>query len=410
LHILLYEHISSGGLAGEDLPASILSEGFAMLNTATADFQAAGHDVTVLLDSRLAIYGAALKTKNMLAASTKEDAKKTLLKTSKEANATLVIAPESDQVLSSIVTQLEYNNVQSLNCSPKAIEKVSNKANLQTYAASLGLPVPETLLLSSTATTQEITAAITRHLQFPVILKPTDGTSCSGLSVIDSPSQISTAVNKIKKFSADKQFIAQQFVEGVAVSVSVISNGHQALPISLNRQSLVLKAPEADSAYSGGEVPFESTIKEAAYSVAKKVVESTDGLNGYIGVDLVLTADTAFILDLNPRLTTSYVGLSKVACFNIAQAIVDAVVNGKLPEAPTLSGYSCFSKITLPKPPLSALPLIYKMPGVISPPFPLQGEKQACALLEAHGITVFQAHRNLQEAKEQLIHACKGDL
>lgn len=410
MHILLYEHISSGGSAGEDLPASILSEGFAMLNVAAADFQAAGHCVTVLLDSRLVTYSATLKARKVLVVSTKEEAKKTLLKASNEANATLVIAPESEQVLSSIVTELECTNTQSLNCSADAIEKVANKASLQTYAKRFGLKVPETLLLNSTDTPQKIAAAIKRNLQFPVILKPAEGTSCSGLSVINSPNQVIAAVDKIKKVSSHNQFIVQQFVEGIPASVSLISNGHQALPISLNRQALLLEGPKADSIYSGGEVPFESNLKETAYYTAKKIVESIGGLNGYVGVDLVLTSDAAFIVDVNPRLTTSYIGLSKIACFNIAQTIVNAVLKGKLQDAATLSGYSCFSKITLPKPPHSVLSEIYKTPAVISPPFPLPGEERACALLEAHGITLPKARRNLQEAKEQLIQICQGAL
>ncbi|MCX8150277.1 MAG: ATP-grasp domain-containing protein [Candidatus Bathyarchaeota archaeon] len=409
MHILLYEHISSGGLAGEDLSASVLCEGFAMLNTAAADFQAAGHSVTALVDSRLVAYGTPLKTKNVLVVSTKEAAKQTLLKAANEANAALVIAPESDKILSSIVRQLEDAGLQSLNCSPAAIEKVANKSILKTYTEELGLPIPETLILSTRDTPQKIATTIKRNLQFPVVFKPSEGTSCSGLSIVNSSSQIVTAINKIKKASANKHFIVQQFVEGVPASVSVISNGHQALPISLNRQSLILEVPEGDSMYSGGELPLESDLKEKAYCAAKKIVESIDGLKGYIGVDLILTSNTALIVDVNPRLTTSYVGLQKIARFNIAQAILDAVLNGDLPKNHTLAGYSCFSKITLPKPHYSVLSKIFEMSSIVSPPFLFPEVEHVCAILEAHEMTLLHAQRKLQEVKKQLIQICQGD-
>ena len=58
--------------------------------------------------------------------------------------------------------------------------------------------------------------------------------------------------------------------------------------------------------------------------VAEKVVGCFKGLRGYVGVDLVLAKEKVFVVDVNPRLTTSYVGLSRVANFNVAEALVNA--------------------------------------------------------------------------------------
>ena len=52
---------------------------------------------------------------------------------------------------------------------------------------------------------------------------------------------------------------------------------------------------------------------------------SLPGLRGYIGIDFVLTEGKPFVVDVNPRLTTSFVGLRGVAGFNVAEAIVNAV-------------------------------------------------------------------------------------
>ncbi len=53
MKILVYEHVSGGGYAGQDISPSVLSEGFGMLRCLVEDFKAAGHEVTVLIDSRL---------------------------------------------------------------------------------------------------------------------------------------------------------------------------------------------------------------------------------------------------------------------------------------------------------------------------------------------------------------------
>ena len=61
------------------------------------------------------------------------------------------------------------------------------------------------------------------------------------------------------------------------------------------------------------------------------------GLLGYVGVDLVLgdAADGSrdYAIEINPRLTTSYVGLRALADFNIAEAMLRAA-NGPRLEPP----------------------------------------------------------------------------
>jgi len=129
-----------------------------------------------------------------------------------------------------------------------------------------------------------------------------------------------------------------------------------------------------------------------------------------VGVDLVLNADKVFVVDVNPRLTTSYVGLHNVGCFNTAEAILNAVLKGKLPTKVQISGYSCFSKIAVAKPVVSALPEIYKMNSVVSPPFPFSEADEACAFVEAHGATFQNALNEFREAKENLQNMCHGGM
>ncbi len=408
MRVIVYEHVSSGGLAGELLPVGILSEGFAMLRAVSSDFQAAGHSVTVLLDSRLAAFNPPLNADHVVLVSSSGEAGTALDKASEDADAALVIAPESNQVLQSIVERVENSGVTSLNCLASGIKKVANKANLYAHVKNLGLPVPETFLFTDVDGAEKVTAAIQRNLRFPVVFKPLSGTSCAGLSLVRNPSQIATAVNKTKKSSTSSQFIVQQFIEGAAASVSLISTGREALPISLNKQNVTLGAPEADSSYNGGEVPLDNILKARAFAAAKQVVEAFGGLRGYVGVDVVLTEDSVFVVDVNPRLTTSYVGLQNVALFNPAEVTLNAVLKGELPKKASLSGYSCFSKVTVPKPALSALPEIYQLRDVISPPFPFAETGAACSLVEAHGAKLQDAQLNLHEAKERLQRICHG--
>jgi len=64
-----------------------------------------------------------------------------------------------------------------------------------------------------------------------------------------------------------------------------------------------------------------------------------------VGVDLIFddNAKEVHILEVNPRLTTSFVALRNILNFNLGEAIIDAV-EGKLPSDVMLDGSLTFSK------------------------------------------------------------------
>ena len=68
------------------------------------------------------------------------------------------------------------------------------------------------------------------------------------------------------------------------------------------------------------------------------------GLTGYVGVDLVLTEDSALLIEINPRLTTSYIALRQVTPVNLAKAISEACLKGVLPDRIPISGPAVIKK------------------------------------------------------------------
>ena len=79
--------------------------------------------------------------------------------------------------------------------------------------------------------------------------------------------------------------------------------------------------------------------------------ESFEGLKGYVGVDLVLSDERVFVIEVNSRLTTSYIGLRNVSKINLAEAVTRAILNNESLTDFEIEGYSFFSKINLPNNP-----------------------------------------------------------
>jgi predicted ATP-grasp superfamily ATP-dependent carboligase len=402
LKLLIYEYVSGGGFAEKPMPSSILSEGFGMLRTLISDFKAAGHSVTTVLDSRLAVLNPPIEADCIVPVSSFQEAKASVQRISESADAAYIIAPESNQVLQSLVAGIEQAGVSSLNCRASAIGKVSNKSILLEHAKQMGLPTPATTIVSALEDVAEIKRTIGGKLDFPLVIKPVDGVSCAGLSVVRNENQLAIAVANVIRESSSEYFMAQELIRGTAVSVSLLFTGNEALPISLNKQDVNLMPPESSSIYNGGQVPFNSPRKREAFPLAETIVRSFRGFRGYVGVDLVLTEKGPVIIEVNPRLTTSYVGMRKIVGFNPAQAILNSVLERELPNNSQSAGYAFFSKVKIPKPTTAALQETYRMDELVSPPFPVGDNEAAYAFLLSYSSTLKVAMVRFHEAKKRL--------
>ncbi len=138
--------------------------------------------------------------------------------------------------------------------------------------------------------------------------------------------------------------------------------------------------------------------------MAEKVVGSFSGLRGYVGVDLVLAKDGPYIVDINPRLTSSYVGLSKVANFNVAEALINSVIKGQLPSKFENRSFACFSKVETSTPSTITFQKAVQSSNIISPPFPMDEKTKSCSLVIGEGESLDKARRDLEEAKKNLLN------
>jgi predicted ATP-grasp superfamily ATP-dependent carboligase len=404
LKLLVYEHVSGGGFADREIAPSVLCEGFGMLKTLIADFKAAGHSVSSTLDSRIARLNPPIDADCVVPVASSKDTQANFKKIAEQVDTVYVIAPETENILRSLVEFAEQIGAESLNCSAGAIEKVSDKAFFYESLRKLGLPRPETMTFNVADDLKEIRRTIRGGLRLPLIFKPLNGVSCCGLSIVRNEDQIVGAIEKIKQESISEQFLVQELIVGDSASVSLLSTGTRAVPVSLNRQDVKIETPEACSEYSGGLIPFDHALQAEAFEVAEKLVESFKGLRGYVGVDFVLTEDEAVAVEVNPRLTTSYIGLRRVVNFNPAQAIINAVLKHELPKRTQRCGYTFFSKVHGNKPQLDALQKTYRIKEVVSPPFTVSKNNASSTLVAASGATSEEATAKFREAKKRVLN------
>jgi predicted ATP-grasp superfamily ATP-dependent carboligase len=237
----------------------------------------------------------------------------------------VVIAPELDGILAMWVEGLRENGCRVLAASNDAIELTSNKLALASYWRDHGVPTP--------ATTDREPSACEA---FPVVWKPRDGAGSTQTFLLRSTFDLARA--RAQRQTETGPMVLQEFVPGRAASVAFLCGPAGNVPLAPVYQLL---SDDGRFKYLGGELPIPGELADRAVRLAQRAVDCVPGLLGYVGVDLVLgsAADGSrdYAIEINPRLTTSYVGLRALADFNIAEAMLRAA-KGPLLEPPRWKG------------------------------------------------------------------------
>jgi predicted ATP-grasp superfamily ATP-dependent carboligase len=230
----------------------------------------------------------------------------------RDAEFTLVIAPEFERILEERARWVHEEGGELLGPSCDAIRLTADKSALADCWRNHGVPTPAT-------STREPTPCEV----FPVVWKPLDGCGSTATFQLRNHFDLASARAIRAAEGHAGPMILQQFVPGVAASVALLIGAAGVFPLVPCFQHL---SDDGRFQYLGGELPIPPDLAERAVRLATKAVECVPGLRGYVGVDLVLgeTADGSqdYAIEINPRLTTSYVGLREAADFNIAEALL----------------------------------------------------------------------------------------
>ncbi len=291
---------------------SLLAEGQAMADALREDFAAIGADVQTLLDARLP--ERAIRRAVRVAAAGEE--RGALERLAADADWTVVIAPETGGALAERCQWATDVGARLLSPGLATIALASNKQRTAEHLTERGIAVPRGLELP-----QKMTDAMRHPDLFPAVIKPLDGCGSQGVRRLESAAQL-------RDFAADGQQRIEQFVPGIAASVAVLCGQRAMFPLPACEQML---SDDGRFTFLGGRTPLPLALNRRAGQLALAAVRTLPEPWGYIGVDLVLGNDTRgredIVIEINPRLTTSYVGLRALCCDNLAAAML-AVATG----------------------------------------------------------------------------------
>lgn len=305
LKILVFEYITGGGFNKSDLPESLAREGLLMLQAVLFDLSKLYTDeVCTLLDYRM-VDKLPIQANSIHLIDSGQDCHQEFARLMTFYDAVWPIAPESEGILQTLCEAVEQSGKILLTSPASAVAVAGNKwLTYQRLSEHSVATVPTQCLVDFTYTSGEW------------ILKPLDGVGCEASYLVTNKQDFATLTASLNK----EKYLIQPHIHGEKTSLCCLFKQGQAWLLCANRQHFEL----INKQYRLAGITVNGLSDTPCYqALAQAIAKAMPDLWGYAGIDLVETADEILVLEINPRLTTSYVGIHEALGVNCAKASLD---------------------------------------------------------------------------------------
>jgi tyramine---L-glutamate ligase len=314
MKVFAYEHITGGGMIEQTLDSSIAHEGEMMARALLMDLSSVPEvEVITLRDHRLQPLDLPVIS---LSVSSEPEREELFADCVEQCDAVWIVAPESGGVLETLSRKVVAGHRILLGSRPDAIHIAGSK-----------LQTARLLLING------VSAAKTYypHEKLPEgaqawVVKPDDGAGCADTRIFHDREQ---ALAWVAAQNLATRYVMQPYIAGEACSLSLLCRDGVSRLLSCNRQRVVVR--DNQFYFLGSVVNSIPDQHGQLANLAQQVAAVMPGLWGYVGIDIILTNQGPVVLEVNPRLTTSYAGLHESINYNPA-ALVLSLLTQPFPE------------------------------------------------------------------------------
>jgi len=333
VRIFAFEFFSGGGLAGQPLPPSLAREGDLMLTTLVGELaELPGVEVIASRDPRLP----PLSECETLTPRCGEDPVGLYRRGVAAADAAWPTASEAGGMLERLArTTVDAGRI-LLGCRPEAVRLTARKRATVRALHERGVRAVPTFCHA-----EELPP-----LAGAWVVKPDDEAGCADTQVVDGPA------TAFARLAADpRRLVAQPWIDGEHLSLSLLFADGACRLLSCNRQEIGVR--EGRVSLEAIQVNAFPDPQRHFARLAERIVGALPGLWWYVGVDLVLTREGPVVLEINPRLTTSYCALRTALGLNIAALVLGLLEpgGGPLLKAAIATGVSAEFRLELSRAP-----------------------------------------------------------
>jgi predicted ATP-grasp superfamily ATP-dependent carboligase len=326
-NLFIFEFVSGGGYNKVNIPSSLFCEGFAMLRTTVEDFKKLGFKITILLDERIHHLSRYLNSDEVKFVKKKEDFLTKYIDCVKDSTHCFIIAPEFSNHLFNLTRIVKEHNKGLLSIDIEGILLGASKYETYQFFKQYKVNTPKTykIPLKDNMIDLEFILQKFHQLGSSIIIKPDDGAGSELVFHFETKDQILQFFKIYReKLEVGRSYLVQEYIEGDELSVSIINipNPKQlgvidSIILSINNQKVTSLGPNKEFLYLGGSTPVKNydVIRDGL----EEILNSLDltYFKGYFGIDFIRKNDNSIcLIEINPRLTTSYIGIRNVLDYN----------------------------------------------------------------------------------------------
>jgi tyramine---L-glutamate ligase len=309
MRVFVYEYLSGGGcarIASSD--AGLAMQGRAMRDALVSDLATIDGVATTYatIGPPASVVGA-----RAISAEPGEPAPDFVRRQAREHDFVWVVAPESDGILADLHGAV--GDSQWIGCRPEAIAIASSKRATALRLRCSGIPTTREDVLP-------FEPMIDRVGRW--IVKPDDGAGAVDTRVHSTYAD--ACADRRARAARGLVAILEAWEDGEPLSLSLLCGEPSVDVLSVNRQHIDVGG-DGQVHYLGVSVNVgvRDAVRRALGQLAQRVVQALPGLAGYVGIDIVLRGDgVPVVIEVNPRLTCSYVGLSASLGRNVAREVL----------------------------------------------------------------------------------------
>lgn len=320
MRIFVFEYVTGGGMIRGTVPPSLIEEGDMMLGALINDLaELPSIELTTLRDARLDEPDWFAEVHYVHDEDEFWHAWQTLLD---DADAVWPVAPETGGWLERLSRDVTAAGKILLNSRPEAVRVAASKYLTAQCLAGHGLPVVPTWRLAD----HRLQAARCW------VVKPDDGVGCLGARICRSEDELAAVTDASGDCGA---YVIQPFIEGQPASLCLLCREGDARLLSCNLQRI---AVFNDEFHLLGCIVNGLADDRSRYArMAREIAAALPDLWGLVGVDFIASEPGPLLLEINPRLTTSYAGLKSSLGENPAALVLDLIETDVLMPARQIS-------------------------------------------------------------------------
>ncbi|MFV8211496.1 carbamoyl-phosphate synthase large subunit [Streptococcus pluranimalium] len=280
-----------------------------------------------------------------------------------------VVVQFGGQTAINLAERLSKAGVSILGTQVSDLDRAEDRDLFEKALKELGIPQPP----GYTATNEEEAVAAAAQVGFPVLVRPSYVLGGRAMEIVENEEDLRSYMRTAVKASPEHPVLVDSYIVGRECEVDAISDGNQVLIPGIMEHIERAGVHSGDSMAVYPPQTLSQSIKDTIADYTKRLAI---GLNciGMMNIQFVITDETVYVIEVNPRASRTVPFLSKVTDIPMAQVATRLILGETLADLGYEDGLYPEAEQVHVKAPVFSFSKLAKVDSLLGPEMKSTGE------------------------------------